>query len=278
VAISLAFELLQKHPDLARRTAEAHAGTLGHLSSELCALLGNPTLHASSPDHAERRARMQTALHEWFLAFSRAEPLLLAVDNLQAADDNSAAFLAALGRRAKRERLVILVTQRTGDPVTSPLPVRALRKRSNNVKLGALSATACEELVQSLFGHVANSGRVAALLFERSADAMFVGTGAFTNSHRERIVALAARHTLPASYSQREAVVAGGLMGYGTSIPNAYRLAGIYAARILSGEKPANLPVMRSTRFEFLLNLKTAKMLGIDIPPTLLALADEVIE
>ena len=117
-----------------------------------------------------------------------------------------------------------------------------------------------------------------AKVIERSADAMFVGTGAFTNSHRERIVALAARHTLPASYSQREAVVAGGLMGYGTSIPNAYRLAGIYAARILSGEKPANLPVMRSTRFEFLLNLKTAKMLGIDIPPTLLALADEVIE
>jgi tetratricopeptide (TPR) repeat protein len=169
VAIALCHELLQKHPDLARRTAEAHAGTLAHLSEELRVLLGNPTLHASSPDHAERRARMQNALHEWFLAFARAQPLLIAVDNLQAADDNSAAFLAALGRRAKRERLVILVTQRTGDPVTAPLPVRALRKRSNNVKLGALSASALDELVQSLFGSVANSGRVSALLFERSA-------------------------------------------------------------------------------------------------------------
>jgi hypothetical protein len=169
VSISLALELVHKNSDLARRTSEAHAGTLGHLSSELRELLGNPNLIAPSPDAAERRARMQNALHEWFLAFSRAQPILLAVDNLQAADDNSAAFLAALGRKAKRERLVILVTQRTGDPVLSPLPVRALRKRSNNVKLGALAKDACDELVQSLFGSVPNAGRVAALLFERSA-------------------------------------------------------------------------------------------------------------
>jgi putative ABC transport system substrate-binding protein len=117
-----------------------------------------------------------------------------------------------------------------------------------------------------------------ATIVQRGAEALLVGTGAFMINHRERLAALAARHALPASYSVRENVVAGGLMSYSPSFSDALRQAGVYAGRVLKGEKPADLPIMRATKFEFVINLKTAKALSLEVPAQLLALADEVIE
>jgi putative ABC transport system substrate-binding protein len=135
--------------------------------------------------------------------------------------------------------------------------------------------------LQLIIIDVSNDGDIEpalATFVQRGAGALLVGAGAFVTSKREVIAALAARHAIPAMYVERQGAVAGGLMSYGPSQSEAYRQAAIYAGRILKGEKPADLPVMQSTKFEFVLNLKTAKALGLTVPMIMQMTADEVIE
>jgi len=125
-----------------------------------------------------------------------------------------------------------------------------------------------EKDLDTTFSHVAQSG----------AKALVVGADAFFNSRRDQLVALAARYAIPAIYETREYVVAGGLMSYGTNLAEGYRQVGIYTARILRGDKPADLPVVQSSKFELVINMKTANALSLTVPNSMQLLADEVIE
>jgi len=184
-------------------------------------------------------------------------------------------FLAVLG--AKRLELLRQLAPRS-TTVAMLVNPKAPNTEAERKDVLAAASTIGQQLFILEVSSVRDIEAAFTTLMQRGAGALLVGSGAFLNSHRERVVALAARYAIPAIYAQREAVVAGGLLSYGPSITDAYRHAGIYAGRILKGEKPGDLPIMQSTKFDFVINLKAAKTLGLELHPQLLATADEVIE
>jgi putative ABC transport system substrate-binding protein len=144
---------------------------------------------------------------------------------------------------------------------------RDVEAASSGLRLLVLEATTIREIDAAF-----------ATLMREKTDALFVAQGAFFSARRVQLAVLAAHHNVPAAYAVRDYVEAGGLMSYGSDIATAFREVGRYTARILKGAKPADLPVLQSTKFELTINLSTARALGVTIPPSLLALADEVVE
>jgi putative ABC transport system substrate-binding protein len=154
------------------------------------------------------------------------------------------------------------------DPEGQPEPSDAQdAARRLNLKLVVLNAST-EREIDTAFANVA----------QQQVSAVVVGADPFLFSRREQIVSLASRHAIPAIYSNREFVTEGGLVSYGNSVPEAYRHAGHYVGRLLRGAKPSDLPIERLTKFEFVINLTTAKALGLTIPASFLSLADDLIE
>ena len=163
--------------------------------------------------------------------------------------------------------IAVLVNPANATTAESTLRELATVVRTTGLQIQVLNASTSRE-IEAAFASIAR---------ERP-DALFVAAEPYFYARRVQLAVLAARHTIPATYSQRDSAEAGGLMSYGTSIPDAYRQIGVYAGRILKGAKPADLPVVQASEFELVINLPTARALGLEVPPMLLARADEVIE
>jgi len=173
-------------------------------------------------------------------------------------------LLSELVPQARRIALLVNPSNPEAEPLISDTQKAAQAK---GVQLHILKVRT-ESEIDAAFGALA----------EVQAEALLVGGNPFFDTQREQLVALASRRAIPAIYSEREFAAAGGLISYGTSRTAAYRQAGVYVGRILSGAKPADLPVQQPTTFELVVNLKTAEALGLTVPPSILARADEVIE
>ena len=163
-------------------------------------------------------------------------------------------------------RVAVLIDPTGSSPETALRDVEAAA-RAMGLQIQVLNANSIREI------------NAAFVTFMRERpDALFVGAGPFITSRRVQLALLAARHAVPAAYAGREHAEVGGLLSYGASVTDAYRQVGVYTGRILKGAKPTDLPVVQATKFDLVINADTARMLGLTVPPTLLARADEVIE
>jgi putative tryptophan/tyrosine transport system substrate-binding protein len=207
-------------------------------------------------------------------------------------DPVAAGFVASLNRPGGNLTgvnflVVLTVTKRLGllnelAPAATTIGMLVNPDNPNAESTTGDAQTAAETLGKKVVVVKAGTARdldTAFATFDREkVKAVLVEADPFFLARREQVVALAARHALAAIYAFREFAAVGGLMSYGTSLSNAYHQAGVYAGRVLKGEKPADMPVIQPTKFEFVINLKTAKALDLTIPPGVLAIADEVIE
>jgi putative tryptophan/tyrosine transport system substrate-binding protein len=173
-------------------------------------------------------------------------------------------IISELVPRAKTIAFLVNPTNAQNESVTRQLQQTA---DATGMQLSVLKASTEQEIDAAFV-----------TLLNLRAEALVVGGDPFFTSRRDQIIALALRHAVPAIYFAREYIASGGLMSYGPNLPASYRQAGVYAGKILKGAKPADLPVEQPTKFEFVINLKTAKALGLTVPQSLLARADEVIE
>jgi putative ABC transport system substrate-binding protein len=258
------------------RFADGHADRLPDLAAELVrrrvtVLVANTT----PPAHAAKAATATIPI----VIVAGVDPVevgLVASFNRPGANVTGVTFLV---NKLVAKRLELLC-----EVVPGPAPIGMLADRSNPNAEGDVRDAQAAAVVLGRTLHVAKVATeseldtaFAALVQQRVA-ALFIAPNANFRIWRDQLLALAARHALPASFSSSDFVRVGGLMSYGPDQLDAYRQAGIYAGRILKGEKPAELPVMQSTKFELVINVKTARTLGLAVPRTLLALADEVIE
>ena len=164
-------------------------------------------------------------------------------------------------------RVAVLVNPAAAASAETTVRDVAAAARAMGLQIRVLNASTSREIDAAL-----------ATFVRERPDALFVGPDSFFLSRRVQLTNLAVRHAVPATYSSRDFAEVGGLMSYGTSIADSWRQVGVYAGRILKGAKPADLPVVQATKFELVINAQTARMLGLPVPPTLLARADEVIE
>jgi len=259
------------------RWAEGDYQRLPELAAELIRLRVAVILAAGGPPSALAAKKATTTIPVVFSAAG--DPVSIGlVDSLSRPGANVTGmglFNSTLGGKrlellhqlAPASKIVALLTN--PDNPSAELELREVRAAAKllNLDLQEVTASTDQEL-SSAFNE----------LSRLRTGAVIVSGEPFFDSRRALIIELAAKHAIPASYSWRENVVLGGLLSYGTSITDSYRNAGIYCSRILKGEKPADLPVVQPTKFELTINLKTAKSLGLAIPPTLLTGADEVIE
>ena len=171
------------------------------------------------------------------------------------------------GLAPKTVRVVVLVNPTNAPSTESTLLDVPEAARAIGLQTQILNASTSRE-IEAAFATIAHD----------RADALFVAPDGFFNARRVQFATLATHYRIPAAYAARETVETGGLMSYGTDLLDMYRQVGVYTGRIVKGGNPADLPVVQSTKFEFVINLQTARVLGLDVPPTLLARADEVIE